>query len=222
MTNTVTAMIPLGGTHGADIAVDQSNVWVAYFGEEHAGVARVDPATNSVTAQVPVPSNYVRRITAADGGVVATELEWEGNEGPCMVLTAIDPGTATITARERVNPPCGGVQLFAWNDEVWASGSELQRVNPTTAQLVGEPLRFEPEHFPRSFVFGAGQEVWFAAYPGGNGVRPDRVARLDTATGEIDYFIEAGGIDAVFAPETRTIWILEYRGSLTRVDINDA
>lgn len=220
--NMVTAMIPLGGTHGADVAADQSNVWVGYFGEEHAAVARIDPATNSVTAQVPVPSNYVRRITAAGGGVLATELEWDRNQGPCMVLTAIDPATATVTARERVHPPCGGVDLFAWNDEIWGSGAALQRVDLTTARLIGEPIPFEPDHSPRSFVFGTGREVWFAAYPGGNGSRPDRVARLDVATGEIEYFIEAGGMDAVFAPETRTIWILEYGGSLTRVDISDA
>jgi len=219
--NVVTAMIPLGGTHGADVAVDQTNVWVAYFGEEHAGVARIDPATNAVTEKTPLPSEYVRRITAAGGGVVATELEWPGNEGPCMVLTAIDPTTATITARELVHPPCGGVDLFAWNDEIWASGAALQRVDPTSARLVGDAIPFEPEHSPRSFVFGTGREVWFAAYPGGNGVRPDRVARLDATTGEIEYFIEAGGIDAVFAPETRAIWILEYGGSLTRVDMND-
>jgi len=219
--NVVTATIPVGGTHGADVAVDESNVWVGYFGEENAGVARIDPETDSVTAQVSLPSNYVRRVTAADGGVVATELEWDHNGGPCTVLTAIDPATAAMTARERVHPPCGGVQLFAWNDEIWASGAALQRVDPMTAQLVGGPIPFEPEHFPRSFVFGTGREVWFAAYPGGNGVRPDRVARMDATTGEIGYFIEAGGIDAVFAPETRTIWILEYGGSLTRVDIND-
>jgi Tol biopolymer transport system component len=219
--NAVTASIPLGGSHGADIAVDERSVWAAYFADDHAGVARIDPATNSVIADTALPSSYVRRITAAGGGVVATELEWAENEGPCMVLTAIDPVTATISAREPLGPGCGGMQLFVWNDEIWASGAGLQRVDPSTAQLVGEPVTFEPEHSPRSFVLGTEREVWFGAYPGGNGNRPDHLARLDPASGAIEYFIEAGGTDAVFAPETRTIWILEFDGSLTRVDLND-
>jgi hypothetical protein len=95
------------------------------------------------------------------------------------------------------------------------------RVDPTTARLVGPSLAFDDEHFPRSFVLAAGREIWFGAYPGGNGGRPDRVARLDSATGSIEYFIEAGGMDAVFAADTRTIWIMEYGGSVTRVDLND-
>jgi hypothetical protein len=219
--NFVIATIPLGGTHGADVAVDERSVWAAYFGDDHAGVARIDPATDSVIADTALPSSYVRRITAAGGGVVATELEWAVNEGPCMVLTAIDPVTAAISAREPLGPGCGGMQLFMWNDEIWASAATLQRVEPATATLVGEPILFEPEHSPRSFVLGTDREVWFGAYPGGDGNRPDHLARLDPATGAIEYFIEAGGTDAVFAPETRTIWVLEFDGSLTRIDLND-
>jgi hypothetical protein len=109
--------------------------------------------------------------------------------------------------------------LFAWDGEIWASGAGLERVDPMTARLVGPSIPFEPEHSPRSFVLGVGREVWFGAYPGGNGVRPDRIARLDAATGSIEYFIEEGGLDAVFAPESRTIWILEYDRGVTRVDL---
>jgi DNA-binding beta-propeller fold protein YncE len=218
--NRVIETIPLGGTWGADVDVDETSVWAAYFGKEHAGVVRIDPATDSVVADVQLPSDHVRRITAAGGGVVATELEWSGNQGPCMVLTAIDRVGAEIIAREPVEPDCGNVELIEWNGAIWASGAGLQRVDPTTARIVDEPIPFDPEHFPRSFVVAVGNEVWFGAYPGGSGVRPDRLARLDPATGRIEYFIEVGGTDAVFAPETRTIWILEFDGTLTRVDLN--
>jgi Tol biopolymer transport system component len=219
LSNSVTAEIPLNGTHGADVALDENSVWVAYFGQDHAGVSRIDPTTDQVVAEIALPSDYVRRITATGGGVVATELEWDGIEGPCTVLTAIDRATSTISARESLGPNCDGAQLFAWNDEIWASSAGLQRVDPVTARLVGEPIPFEPEHSPRSFVLGAGREVWFGAYPGGNGVRPDRIARLDALTGSIEYFIDEGGMDAVFAPETRTIWIIEYGRGITRVDL---
>jgi len=219
-TNRVIATVSLEGTWGADVAIDDTGVWTAYFGKEHAGVARIDPATNSVVADVQLPSDYVRRITAAGGGVVASELEWSGNQGPCMVLTAIDPASAEIMAREPVQPDCGNVRLIEWNGEIWASGAGLQRVDPTTARIVGEPILFDPEHFPRSFVVAIGNEVWFGAYPGGNGVRPDRLARLDPATGSIEYYIEVGGTDAVFDPATTTIWILGFDGTLTRVDLN--
>jgi len=219
--DTVIATIPLGGIWGADVAIDGTSVWVGYFGEDHAGVARIDPITNAVTADLPLPSGYVRRVTAVPGGVVATELEWNGNRGPCTVLTAIDPATATIVAREPVGKDCGGADLFAWDGEIWGSGAGLQRVDPSTALLVGDPIPFEPERFPRSFVLAHGREVWFGAYPGGNGNHSDRVARLDAATGAVEYFLEAGGTDAVFAPETGTIWILQFDGSLIRVDLND-
>jgi hypothetical protein len=219
-TNSVTATIPLGGRVGADVAVDQDGVWVAYFGEQHAGVARVDPSTDSVVADVPLPSDYVREIAAAGGAVVARELVWTGNEGPCTVFTSIDPATSAISAREPVGPGCGGAELLVWNGEIWASGHALQRVDPSTAELVGEPIPYEPEHSPRSFVLASEREVWFAAYPGGNGGRPDRLARLDPATGAIEYFIEAGGTDAVFDPGTRAIWTLAFDGLLTRIDLN--
>jgi hypothetical protein len=221
VSNSVTASIPLDGSHGADVAIAERDVWVAYFGDEHAGVSRVDPTTEQVVAEVSLPSTYVRRITAAGEGVVATELEWTGNRGPCTVLTAIDPSTSAILAREPVGHGCGGAQLFAWNDEIWAAGEDLRRVDAATARFLGPSIAFEDEHSPRSFVVAVGREVWFGAYPGGNGNRPDRVARLDAATGVIEYFIEAGGMDAVFAPDTRTIWIMEYGGSITRVDLND-
>jgi hypothetical protein len=174
----VIATISLGGTWGADVEVDETGVWAAYFGKEHAGVSRIDPTMDAVVADVQLPSGYVRRITVADGSVVATELEWSGNEGspsegPCMVLTAIDPVTATIGVREPVDPPCGTVELIEWNGQIWASGASLQRVDPITARLIGEPVAFDLERFPRSFVLAIGNEVWFGAYPGGNGI--DRI-----------------------------------------------
>jgi len=218
--NRVIETIPLGGTWGADVEVDENGVWAAYFGEEHAGVARIDPATDSVVADVQLPSGYVRSITAAGGGVVATELEWSGNQGPCTVLTAIDPVSGEIIAREPVGADCGNVELIEWNGEMWASGAGLRRIDPTTARIVGEPILFDPEHFPRSFVVAIGNEVWFGAYPRGDGVRPDRLARLDPATDSIEYYMEVGGTDAVFAPATRTIWIMGFDGTLTRVDLN--
>jgi len=218
--NRVIETIPLGGTWGADVEVDENGVWAAYFGEEHAGVARIDPATDSVVADVQLPSDYVRSITAAGGGVVATELEWSGNQGPCTVLTAIDPVSGEIIAREPVGADCGNVELIEWNGEMWASGAGLRRIDPTTARIVGEPILFDPEHFPRSFVVAIGNEVWFGAYPRGDGVRPDRLARLDPATDSIEYYMEVGGTDAVFAPATRTIWIMGFDGTLTRVDLN--
>lgn len=219
--NRVVASIPLEGTWTADVEVDESGVWAAYFGEEHAGVALIDPGTDSVIADVALPSDYVRRITAAGGGVVATELEWSGNEGPCTVLTAIDPATMTISAREPVGGPgCGGARLFAWNGEIWASaGGGLQRVDPITAQLFGEPIPFEPHRFPRSFLLATERELWFGAYPGGDGNRPDRLARLDPATGTIEYFTEAGGTDAVLDADGHTIWTLGFDGTLTRIDL---
>jgi hypothetical protein len=220
-TNRVIARIPLEGRGGADIAVGPDGVWVAFFGDENAGVARIDPATNEVVATIELESDYVRYIAVAGDAVIVSELERPGDyAGPCSVLTSIDPAFDSIEARTPVDEGCDHVvRPLPWNGGVWASTSGLYRVDPDTARLTGEPLAFDPDRFPRSFLLTSPREIWFAAYPGGDGGRDDTLARLDPATGAIEYFdgVDPGGIAATLGPDA--IWILSFDGSVTRIDL---
>jgi DNA-binding beta-propeller fold protein YncE len=219
-TNRVAATIPLGGQFGGDIAIAPDAVWVSYFGNESAAVVRIDPATNEVVATIPLESDYGRRIVAADDAVVVQELVWEGNEGPCGVLTSIDTANNTVMARTPVDENCGTAGLFTWHGEVWASRSGLQRVDPSTARLIGDPIAsYGESHAPRSFLLVDESEIWFGAYPGGNGNGPDTLARLNPATGEIEYFaaVKVAAVAAALGPDT--IWALGFDGAVTRIDL---
>jgi hypothetical protein len=216
--NEVIATIPLEG-RGADIAVGADAVWAAFSTNDDSGVVRIDPATNQIVATLPVESNYVRWIVASEEAVIVEEYVWHGG-GPCGVLTSIDPTTNTVRARAEIHESCTIAEVFLWNGEVWASSDGLYRVDTATARLEGEPIPFDKERFPRSFILLNDHEVWFAAYPGGNGGGRDTLARLDPATGDIEYFNglgEIGGVDATMGPDT--IWVLDYHGNVTRIDL---
>jgi hypothetical protein len=103
---------------------------------------------------------------------------------------------------------------------MWASSIGLHRVDSDTARLEKEAIAFDQDRFPRSFLLVNDREVWYGAYPGGNGNRSDTVARLDAATGEIEYFDDLGpigGIDATMSDDA--IWVLDYDGNVTRIDL---
>jgi hypothetical protein len=211
--------IPLEGQEGADIAIGPDAVWVAFNGRQHAGVARIDPATNEVVATIELESDYVRYIAAAGDAVIVSELGPE-DLGPCAILTSVNPASNTVVATTPVDQGCNNwVRLSAWQEEVWASTSGLYRVDPKTAQLAGEPLAFDPGRFPRSFLLAGMREIWFAAYPGGDGEGSDKLARLDPATGGIEYFegVDPGGIAATLGPDA--IWTLSFDGSVSRIDL---
>jgi hypothetical protein len=219
-TNEVTATIPLGGTEGADIAVGAGAVWVAFTDDDHSGLARIDPSTNEVVATSTIESDYVRSVEASEHGVVVLEFVWM-RHGPCGVLSSIDPEANAITAREPVGDSCSYPRLLEWEGTLWASTFDgFDEIDPGTARLVGEPIRFEEDRGPRSFVRLNGREVWFAAYPGGNGGRPDALARLDPATERIQYFDDIGPIGGIDATMTKdSIWMLDHDGKVTRIDL---
>jgi hypothetical protein len=219
-TNRVIARIPLEGQGGADIAIGPDAVWVAFFGKQHAGVARIDPATNQVVATIQLQSDYVRHIAAAGDAVILSELVWPDDQGPCGILTSIDPESNRVVARTPADQGCNAViRPLAWDGEIWASGLGLSRVDPETARLVGKPLAYDQGRFPRSFLLLGKTEFWFAAYPGGNGTGPDILARMNPATGQVEYFdgVDPSGIAATLGPDT--IWTLSFDGSVTRIDL---
>lgn len=221
----VVATISLGGRFGADVSVDTSGVWAAVAGDHHAEVVRVDPATNQIQARIQLQSNYVRTIVAAGGDVLVEEYEWTNGNGPCGFVTAIDPSTNTVVGRTPVAPDCSTSGLWVWGAQIWATTpSGFVRMDPTTARPIGATTPY-PTYGPRGFVAPGADMIWYAAYPGGGGNLPDTLAGFDPTTGvSQEYDVKTGevgktgAITASAAPDA--IWMLNYDGSVTRINLS--
>lgn len=223
-TNEVVATIPLPGRGGADVAASESGVWVSMTEGDHARLVRIDPTSNEITGDATLESTYVQRIVAVGGAVLALEVVWPeefpDEPGPCGVLTSIDTETLEVIARSPVDG-CEVAALAGWRDGAWVATSEgFWRVDPATSEESGTRFAFEPDHFPRSFLVADETGVWYAAYPGGDGVTPDRLTRIDPETGEVAGFMElADGGGFVAAVADGALWVLDQEGVLTRYDL---
>lgn len=220
----IVATIPLGGSGGgADVDVNDEGVWVTIRAGEADELVLVDPVTNSIVDRISLPQRYARVVIATEGIVIAEELVWIGDRGPCSVLTSIDPATHAIVARSDPfpEPYCSTTRLVEWRGVAWGTTNDyrLIPIDAETALPVGEGFAFEPKHGPRSFLLPSDTGIWYAAYPGGNGVRPDRLTRIDPTTGErTTYPLEVGAIAAVMDGDS--IWTLSFDGEVTRIDLN--
>lgn len=221
---TVAATIPLGGSGGgADVDVNDEGVWVTIRAGQADELVLVDPATNSVADRIPLLEQYARVVVATRDMVIAEELVWMSGNGPCSVLTSIDPRTHAIVARSDPfpEPDCATTRLVEWEGWAWGTTTnyELAPIDPVTALPTAGEFAFEQSHGPRSFLLPSDTGIWYAAYPGGNGVRPDHLTRIDPTTGErTSYPLELGGIAAVMDGDS--IWILSFDGDVSRVDLN--
>jgi hypothetical protein len=213
-TGTMTGVFPIPGVSGQSIAVDASGLWIGSYGPE-AHISHVDPNDGHVLASFVVKGEQVRQMVSVSGVVIGQSLFWTENEGPCGHETVFDPSRDAITTARDI-PQCGAYKEIPWHDELWMSGEAFVRIDPSTLQPVGESVAY-PTFGPRSFiVVGPDDAIWYAAYPGGNGVRPDTVARFDPTTDSIqEYDVHVGAIAATATEDS--IWMLSYDGSITRL-----
>jgi virginiamycin B lyase len=137
----VIATIGMGGFANG-MTAGAGSLWVAGSGE----VARIDPATNSVAATIPVDASGSGPAAVAFGaGAVWVPVTTPG------ALWAIDPATDKVTARISLGGPLRGtVSVSATRGAVWvaccggsgpsapASGGTLFRVHPGRKRVVAE------------------------------------------------------------------------------------
>jgi hypothetical protein len=124
-------------------------LWVA--GSEE--VIRIDPATNSVAARIPVaPTGSGPAGVAVGAGAVWVPVAVPG------ALWGIDPKSGKVTAKIPLGGPLGGpLSVSAAGDSVWvaccgeggtgasASGGRLLRVDPRRKRVVADiPLASSP------------------------------------------------------------------------------
>lgn len=117
---------PMGGT---GIAVGAGAVWVA--GTYSQSLARIDPATNRLTAVIPV-ERYPLGIAAGRGAV------WVRNEDSSTV-SRIDPRTNRVVATAGgLSAPAGSTgddALALTSDGLWAASFKLYRVDPARGRV---------------------------------------------------------------------------------------
>lgn len=214
--NEVVATIALGGGAGADVAVGESGVWVSAFGlGSGMRVIRVDPATSRVVATIPVEGDWIREIFALDGTVLVRSLV--GKDSTLTALTVIDPTSNRVVASNRMEKPHG--PFVAWEGVVWAgAGRELLRVDPHTGRLLGDPIFVERGVSLTSLLAGEGG-IWFVGYEPDDERDPATVDRLNAETGEIDVSLDPPEAPIAIAMDKDSIWLLNYEGSLTRIEL---
>ena len=226
--NEVVQTVTLGNGHPADVAVDESTVWVTLFpgaALDHTEVVKLDSATGLVTARISLETPYARDVSAAEGTVWVLEREVHRSTVGRGVVVRVDPDTEGIVrAVERGNiegldmdEGALWVATLTWRDEVDGEFS-LLRVDPVTGQVLDEEVALDPYRVFNMIdaAFGA---VWFF------GVDPDGsetvIARLDPGTAEVDSVVtlppELGPIDIAVAPDS--LWVVNYEGSTTRMDL---
>jgi DNA-binding beta-propeller fold protein YncE len=162
-----TIQLPRGVT---DLLAADGSVWAA----SSAGVQRIDPATNSVVASIPLPHiGDHGRLVWAGGSMWATQESG--------VLTRIDP----LTNRAIANIPLGGppAAVAAGHRVLWVGvydeptgNVRVLTIDPTTNSITAS-WSLAPGMGQLSFVDGT---LWVGSTSG-----EPRVASIDTATGRV-------------------------------------
>ncbi len=180
------SQIPIGEM--AQIMTEaEGSVWVAY-GKDAGRVARIDPATNAVTANIPVGRLPIGIVGDASG-------VWVANRDDNTVMR-IDPKTNSVVTTIKVS---GGPQLLASGaGAIWVvskSGS-VSRIDPATNEA--------------TTIANVGGESGGIAVVNGfvyvNEYRDDRIARIDPATNKIVGRIPGARFIAYLLADGQYLW----------------
>jgi hypothetical protein len=224
--NKVVDLFRVGGTFGADVTFLDGELWVLLFGDESVDnsmeVVRIDPTTGDVLSRIAVASGWAHSLVAADGRLLVIEGgETDVNVGGRM--TSIDPETLTVAARTRIPSPYSAEGPVIWRGEVWAGVQEgFARFDSRTGQLIHRSTQLDPSTLAlgRSSLESDDRAIWFLGYDGIDGAGPVRLAAYDPAADSVTELVrlnEGNPVAMAIAPDS--IWILNYEGTLTRVDL---
>ena len=173
---------------GNPVAVGAGAVWV---GRSSGGIARIDPASNSVAAKIPA-GNSPSSIAIGLGGVwITDEID--------NTVARLDPKSANaITATSPVGQ--GPAAVAVGEGAVWVANTQddtVSRVDPETAavtQTIAVGSR------PTGIVAGAGA-VWVANSLSGT------VSRLDPETNSVEATIDVGEAPQGIAIAEDQVWV---------------
>lgn len=222
-TNEVVERFELGGTHGADLTFSSGDLWVLLFGDggvDHVmEVVQVDRVNGQVLARIPLTASWAHTIVAADGRLVVIE----GGSQAVNVgahVTVIDPVTARMLGTETRSGVEGPVVSAGG---VWAATNEgFARIDPLTGSLVERSPSLDPSRYAIccGFIEADDRGIWFIAFDGRTGTGPPRLDLFNPESGEVSELVTLGeGTPVAMAVSPDAIWILNYEGTLTHVDL---
>jgi DNA-binding beta-propeller fold protein YncE len=218
-TDEVDLVVDLGAGSVGEVAATGGSAWVSVFREpERMEVVRVDAATGQIEATTRLGTSYARQLLAAEGAVWAVERREEASPEGSGVLVKIDPVTNEVVASpgQLIHPP------EVWNGALWARRRcEIVQIDGATARITGDPLSTRCMNSPvlESILRSGAGGLWF--FETGTSEPPPRLVRLNPATGEVDVRVDGSKLltPIDFAVTDSAIWIVNYEGSLTRVDL---
>jgi len=218
-TNQVDMTVDLGTGSSGEVASAEGSAWLTVFREpRRAEVVGVDAATGEIEATIELGSSYAHRLLAAEGALWVTERRDEASPEGSGVLVKIDPGREEIVASpgQLIHPP------EAWGGGLWARRRcEIARIDEATARITADrlPTRCMNSPILESILRSGAGGLWF--FETGTNDPPPRLVRLNTETGDIDVRVDGSKLQTPidFAVTDTAIWIVNYEGSLTRVDL---
>jgi dipeptidyl aminopeptidase/acylaminoacyl peptidase len=218
------------GDNASDLAVDDEAVWATtnttMLGFETSGeVVRIDPATNEVVARITINGGWPRDVVVGEGSVwvyghsdYTTARGWQASS-----LWQIDPTTNQLVATvldDRGFLGDGGYlpdNVAVGEGWVWAAdhSGDGVRIDPETGALT----TFQPTDeglAPNGFAWP------YAVYAGHVFFGLGSIEALDTETLQVVASIplESQVADAALDPVTGTLWIANYEGAVTRIDLH--
>jgi Tol biopolymer transport system component len=222
-TNEVVQEYAMGGTGAADFTFLDGDLWVLVFGDETVDhrmeVVEVDPSTGDVLTRVALPATWAHSLVAADGRLVTAV----GGDGAVNVdgrVIQIDPETGAVAPVEIPSRFFTPMPVL-WRGQVWISTDPGYIRFDSLAQAFLEPLVALAPRFGDccGFIEADDRGIWFLSLaPNGT----DRQLDLfDPATGEATELVEldeGGPVAMAVAPDA--VWILNYEGTLTHVDLD--
>ncbi|MGH2525410.1 MAG: hypothetical protein ACRDG2_01570 [Actinomycetota bacterium] len=225
-TNEVTDVFTLGGDVGADLAFLDGDLWVLLFGDESVDnsmeVVRVDPETGAVLTRIPLSSRWAHTLVPADGRLVV----YEGGNGAVNIdghLTSIDPAAGVTT---KVDVPSGYFEggPVVWRGELWFAWDRgFARFDPASNTVTGGGQALDPTRYALccGLVEADDRRIWFLGYDGLQVEGPVRLTLFGPTTDAVTELVTLGDENPVaMAVAPDSVWILNYEGTLTKVDLN--
>lgn len=225
-TDSLAETIDVGACCSADIWVDGTGIWVVSFADEggHMWLYHLDVTTYEVLSRTSIPANWSNNVSGAGGWIWVLGNTDDSDGAPPGTLFRIDPATGDI--KDQFDPESHtSFFLTVSGDRLWFFESDgLYALDGGTGIEVVGPLQL-PAQLSGLVADGTGG-VWVISGTGGETTR--KGVWHVTSGGIIDQHSAedpgelADGIAAAFDPVTLSVWIVHYRDTVSRLEINAA
>ena len=221
VTNEVAQTIELGANHAADLAFLDGQLWVLVFGDETVEnaieVVGVDSSAGDVLTRDTLPANWAHTLVATDGRLITAV----GGDDAVNVdgrVIELDPATGVVSSVEIPSRFFTPMPVL-WRGQVWIpTDPGFVRLDPLGGAFPKPPVTLPPRFGDCcGFVEADESGIWFLSLaPNGT----DRQLNVfDPASGEATALVELQGSPVAMAVAPDAVWILNYEGTLTHVDL---